>query len=176
MQGHLSDQQWSEALGGNVTAEVREHLARCAACRAEEENLRNAVRALAAEVRRAAARPEGFWQAQREAIAAQLQNEGSRRTARAWEFAFAPGKRLAWAGTLAGVALAAVFLTRQRPPEPRVVPVDPDHALLVEVNRSVRREVPRALEPAALLAQEMSRAAEENRKNLKPLTNTDERR
>jgi hypothetical protein len=42
-------------------------------------------------------------------------------------------------------------------------PVDPDHALLVEIQRSVRRDVPRALEPATLLAQELHRAA--NRKS-----------
>jgi len=60
------------------------------------------------------------------------------------------------------VVLAAVLLVQKTPPAQPVAQADPDpdHALLVDVERSVRRELPRALEPAALLAHEVGRDAE----------------
>jgi hypothetical protein len=41
---------------------------------------------------------------------------------------------------------------------------DPDHELLVEVERSLRRDVPLALEPAALLTRELHFAADQSAK------------
>jgi hypothetical protein len=64
---------------------------------------------------------------------------------------------LAWAGAV-GVLVLAALLMEKSPPASQVAVADADHALLVEVERTVRRELPRALEPAALLTQEMSQA------------------
>jgi hypothetical protein len=38
---------------------------------------------------------------------------------------------------------------------PQAAPVDPDHELLLAVERAVRNDGPAALDPAALLAEEM---------------------
>jgi hypothetical protein len=58
------------------------------------------------------------------------------------------------------MVFVAVLLIEKTPQPKPLAQSDPDHALLVDVERSVRRELPRALEPAALLAQEVSRSAE----------------
>jgi hypothetical protein len=150
MQEHLSNEQLTEYLtdplasGGD--ASIREHLAACAACRNEAGRLHSLL-ALYGEVTRAAgARPQAFWQWQRTTILTGLEPSPVPR-------------RLVWAAGVAMAALAATLLMET--PPPAVPPaVDPDHALLVDVERSVRREVPRALEPAALLTAELSQAAD----------------
>lgn len=148
MSGHLTDEQMTDRLAGAEDAAAREHLAACSSCREEEERLRRGLAQYREAQRAATARPEAFWQWQQTAIAARL---GGRSTAR---------QRWTWAGAMAMVVLAATLLLRESPPPSPVIQTDPDHALLVDVERSVRRELPRALEPAALLAQEVSRSAE----------------
>jgi len=95
-----------------------------------------------------AERPANFWLAQRAAIAGRIR--GSERTA---------SLRLAWAGSLALVVLATSLLTQAPAPAASVTAYDPDHDLLVGVERAVRRPVPQALEPARLLAQEIESSA-----------------
>ncbi len=147
MQEHLTDEQFAEQLVGSADTHTREHLAACPACRDEQERLENLLAHYQKTIRAAAERPEVFWQRQRTAVAARLtERTGSR--------------RLAWAAAVAAVVLVAVLLIEKTPPTKPIAQSDPDHVLLVDVQRSVRREVPRALEPAALLAQEVSRGTE----------------
>ncbi len=147
MQEHLTDEQLTEQLVGGAGTATREHLAACPACRDEEQRLEGLFTHYRQAVDAAARRPDAFWQWQRTAIAAR----------QAWR----PGSRLlAWAAATAVVVLAAILLTAHTPPTKPVAESDPDQALLADVQRSVRRELPRALEPAALLAQEISRGAE----------------
>ena len=108
------------------------------------------IAAFAGAVRAAAERPEGFWVAQRAAIARGIPEAGR-----------ASSLRLAWAGSLALVMLATGLLTQAPRPAASVADYDPDHDLLVGVERAVRRPVPQALEPARLLAQEMERSVEQ---------------
>ncbi len=158
MQDHLTDEQLTEHLlypeaGGSAGA--REHLTKCEACRSEEESLRQILAHYQQTTRAAAERPAGFWQWQRTTIAARM-----------------PGRiapRLAWAAATAMIVLAAVLLIETRPSGPppsaqTTSATDPDHVLLVEVDLSVRRQMPRALEPAALLTAELSRATESDTK------------
>ncbi len=106
-----------------------------------------AIAALAESLRAAAERPEGFWRAQRVAVQARI--EGGQRRA---------SLHLAWAGSIALVAVAVGLLMHAPSPLATAAP-DPDHDLLVGVERAVRRPVPQALEPAQLLAQEIERSA-----------------
>ncbi len=147
MQEHLSDEQLLDQLAGAGDALAREHFAVCPACCRAQESLRRVLGRYREETRAAAERPESFWQRQRAAIAA-------RRTDRP-----AP-RRLTWITAVAIVVLAATLLVEKTPPPAPVAETDADHALLVDVERSVRRQLPRALEPAALLAREVSRSAE----------------
>ena len=159
MNEHLNDDQLSAALLAEEDAPSAAHLANCMECRRELEGIRTALTAVRAESLALGERPPGFWREQRLAIAARL-SAGN-------EFATRP---LAWAASLSIVALVAAFLVQGVPPLPlRVVPppastgisvaADSDHDLLVDVARFTRRDVPRALEPATLIAQELHRAA-----------------
>ncbi len=112
----------------------------------EEEDLRGLLAEWRQSVHTAAGRPEAFWQWQQRAIAARR-----RRWAR---------PRLVWATAMAALALTAGWLNRTTPPQPAAAQIDPDQALLADIETSVRREVPRALEPATLLTQEIDRAAQ----------------
>jgi len=146
MQAHLTDEHLLEALDRGADA-AREHLAACPACREEAKSLRLLLSRYAETTHAAAKRPEGFWQAQQTAIA------------RHWSGRPVP-RRLVWAVAAACVVLAAALLIEKTPsPEP-IAQADADQRLMMDVQRSVRRELPRALEPAALLAQEVSRSAE----------------
>ena len=147
MQEHPTDEQLLDLLAGAGDARAREHFAVCPACCHAHESLRRVLGHYHEEARAAAERPESFWQRQRAAIAARRTDQSAPR-------------RLAWAAAVAMVLLAAVLLTERTPPAAPAAETDPDHTLLVDVERSVRRELPRALEPAALLAQEVGRNAE----------------
>ena len=148
MNRHLSDEQVAALLLGGASGEAGAHVAECGECRMEDQRLRTALGGYGEAVRGAAERPEAFWAWQRVAIAGQLT---ARRT---------HSRRLVWAAAMALLVMLASALVRQGAPEPVAAQTDPDHALLVEVERSMQRDVPVALAPAALLAQEMSRAAD----------------
>ena len=158
MKMHLSEEQFEQVISGSqAEADAAAHLTECAECAAEAERMRAALREFAASARMAGERPEGFWTRQCQAIAARLGESGT------------PSRGLQWAVSLAAVVLLALTLVPRTPPR---VEQDPDDALLRDVQRSLRRQVPQALEPAALLAQELDRAAQ----NAEKKATADERR
>ena len=65
---------------------------------------------------------------------------------------------LTWAAVATMIAIAILMLHRAPTAEIRQARVDPDHELLIEIERAVQSDGPEALEPAALLAQEMIQA------------------
>jgi hypothetical protein len=159
MNEHLNDEQLSAALLAEADASVAAHLSFCNDCRHELESIRTALTAVRAESLALGERPVGFWREQRLAVAARLSAGRELET-----------RPLAWAASLSMVALVAAFLVQGVPPiQLQVGPAsastgvsvaaDSDHELLVDVARFTRRDVPRALEPATLIAQELHRAA-----------------
>jgi hypothetical protein len=161
MSGHLNEEQIVAVAIGEAGQEATAHIEACAACRGEAERVGAALAGFAEGTRAEADRPEAFWAWQRSAILARLA-QGSART-----------RRLAWASATALLIVAALAMNQLAPTKDATVAYDPDHALLVDVERMMRREVPAALQPAALLAAEMDQAV---KKNLEPQMNTDERR
>ena len=143
MDTHLSETQLFEALLGNGGPRVEAHLASCPECRARLDRLRAATAALGASARAQAEKPEASWAHQRSAAA-------TRRSQ-------LPARPLTWAAALAMAVLAAMLIQEPRPAAPVTPAPDPDQALLVAVERATQRQVPQALEPAALLTQEISR-------------------
>jgi len=159
MNEHLNDEQLSAALLADEDAPIAAHLAICNECRHELEGIRTALTAVCAESLALGERPQGFWREQRHAIVARISAGNELET-----------RPLAWAASLSIVALVAALLVQGVPPLPLQVGLppastgvsvaaDPDHDLLVDVARFTRRDVPRALEPATLIAQELHRAA-----------------
>lgn len=143
MQAHLTEEQLFESLLAAKDAATLEHLAACPACSGELDRVRRATSALRDSARAQAEQPEGFWARQRATAAARSSHS--------------PARPLAWAAAIAAAVLAAMLLQEPRPVAPAAPPPDPDHALMVAVEQATRREVPRALEPAALLTQEITR-------------------
>jgi predicted anti-sigma-YlaC factor YlaD len=151
MNGHLNDEQWAAAALNEIDAATAEHLAECAACRAELSSGSAAVGAAREQGRRMAELPEAFWRRQRQAIHSRLERGDFTR----------PWKRWVWAtATLVLVVLASTMLSRNgAPPVQSTAQTDPDDALLLSVQQSIDSDLPQALRPAALLTEELGRAA-----------------
>ncbi len=140
MRGHLSDHDLMESFDHDPPSDVCDHLAGCAACRAERERLQAAVIGLADQAHTRAGRSEAEWDRQTRQILARVH-----RSVR-------PGPRWLWAYVPALVGVAALAGVWFRSHSPRVAaPVEPDEALLAAVQQSVQAEVPSALRPLALL-------------------------
>ncbi len=163
MTDHLTDEQLGAALLAEGDAPIAAHLADCDSCRRDLERIRAVINTARAESLALAERPQSFWCEQHVAITSRIQAGHEQET-----------RPLAWAASFAILALVAALLAQGAPPlqlQKSRPPVsvgaatqsDPDHDLLVDIQRSARRDVPRALEPASLIAQELHRAA--NRKS-----------
>jgi len=113
----------------------------------DQQHLQRTIGALPEWARAAAEKPDAFWDRQQAEIKKRIdavQQRSSMRTATAWAGAFA-------------MVLLATFLLRSSPaPRPSNAQADPDQELLVAVEQSVQSGVPQALEPAALLADEIN--------------------
>jgi len=113
----------------------------------DQRHLQRTLDALPEWSRATTEHPDAFWEKQQVDIQKRIdavQQRSSMRTATAWASAFA-------------VILLATFLLRSSPaPRPSSAQSDPDQELLVAVEQSVQSGVPRALEPAALLADEIN--------------------
>lgn len=125
------------------------HLAGCQPCQTERDRVEDVLRQFAAANREYADRPETFWQQQalRIETARRKSETRSRLTA-----ALVPAvvvlllSAFAILGRAPGVRPAATVTPTAQ--------VDPDHELLLEVERAIQADTPRALEPATLMVDE----------------------
>jgi len=150
MNGHLNDEQWAAAVLNENDEATAKHLAECATCREEVRSFAAAAATAQEQARQALEQPETFWRRQREGISTRVAERG-----------FAePWKRWIWVtATVTLILLASTLLSRNSaPPVQTVAQTDPDDALLLSVQQSIRSDLPQALRPAALLTQEMDRA------------------
>ncbi len=115
----------------------------------DELFLRRTLEGLPAWAQAATEHVDEFWEDQRNAIWSRISSAESRPSR--------PIPMLAWALAAAMIAISGWLVQRPLPLAlpPQEVRVDPDHELLMEVERVVRTDGPLALEPAALLAEEM---------------------
>jgi hypothetical protein len=113
----------------------------------DQRHLRRTLDALPEWARTAADRPNAFWERQqaeiRKRIAAAPQRSSMQTVT-------------AWAGAFAMVLLAILLLSDSPAPRPLRAQEDPDQELLVAVEQTVQSGVPQALEPAAMLAEEIN--------------------
>jgi hypothetical protein len=112
----------------------------------EELEVHRLFPAVPQSLRSATERPSCFWQRQLSAV----------RVAASQRMLFHPG--LAWASALALLLLAFSLLTKSPAPKPVQAQNDSDQELLVAVEQAVETDGPESLEPAALLADEISNA------------------
>lgn len=113
--------------------------------KSDEQYVRRTFGTLAELTREAAEQPDGFWRLQQIQIRTKvsLMEKHSSRAV------------MTVASAVALMLLAFVLIK----PDSRVAPasplLDPDQALLISVEHAVRSDVPAALEPAALLSDEI---------------------
>jgi hypothetical protein len=144
IRAHLTDAEMSEALA-EPSRGSQAHLDDCESCRTELGMLRSAIRQVTYE---AGDRPADFWVQQRRNIRARMEEPSTHsHTGARWALVF---------GTC--VLAFALFLLRSAPtPVPQPQATVSDHELLLEVESMVGSDVPQSLEPATVLATEISR-------------------
>ena len=142
MNNHLREDQIAEWALGTRDEYVLSHLETCAACSCEAQELRSTLAGFHDAVHATSRRDQSFWKNQQLAVRERL-------STRDWY-------PLHWAWVLAMVVvlITAIFLTRA-PSVPKNYPSeDADNALLQAVQGDLNRDVPQALAPAVLIAEE----------------------
>jgi anti-sigma factor RsiW len=142
MNNHLTEDQIAEWMLGAKDAWVTRHLETCDACSAEAEGLRGTISSFRDSIHAAAQRDASYWRKQQLAIT-------ERASARDWY-----PLHWAWAVAMVMVLITAIFLTRPPSPSQNNATEDADKVLLQEVQGDLAREVPEALAPAGLIAEE----------------------
>lgn len=157
---HLNEVELAElvsASSGNLST----HLAHCDLCLVRVARMREIV----AGLRAVGVEPDEFWIGQRAAIRAKIARRKLARTPiaaatgpSAWRWS-----GLTWAGAGAVLVLAGLLVSGESAPPPvpgATTPQaanDPDHELLLAVERVMQSSGPEALEPAAFLVREVNR-------------------
>ena len=143
MTQHLNDKDLLEVLLDRPPA-FNAHSATCSSCRSESERMRRALGELPELTHIVAQNADSFWERQRIAIWANIDSVEPRKF-----------PVLAWASA-AAVLVVATLLFRNAPTVPVRAEADSDHELMIQLERTLKSEVPMALEPAALLAREIT--------------------
>jgi hypothetical protein len=142
MNNHLTEDQITEWMLGTRADFVSRHLGACPACSVAAEELRSTISSFRDSIRAAAQRDDSYWRKQQLTIREHA-------SIRDWY-----PLHWAWAAAMVMVLIAAIFLARTLNPPQNKVREDADKALLQEVQGDLAREVPEALAPAVLIAQE----------------------
>ncbi len=142
MNNHLSEDQITEWMLGTRDDFVSRHLETCRTCSVAAEDLRSAISCFRDSIHATAQRDNSFWKEQQLAIRERVSD---------WY-----PLHWAWVVAMVMVLITAVFLTRTPNPPQNKATEDADKALLQEVQADLAREVPKALAPAVLIAEERS--------------------
>ena len=142
MNKHLSEEQITEWALGESGEPVLRHLEDCAVCSREAQELRNTLAGFRDAVHASAQRDPTFWRNQRFAVRERLSTND-------WY-----PLHWGWMVAMVAVLIAAILLART-PNVPKNYPSeDADNALLQAVQGDLNRDVPQALAPAVLIAEE----------------------
>lgn len=117
----------------------------------DQRSLRSTLEGLPEWTRVSTERPETFWQEQRSAVWSRIASSEDVETTRLVR----RSPLLALSAVTALVLLAGFMLDRGSVAPSHKAQLDPDHELLLAVERAVYNDGPAALDPAALLAEEM---------------------
>jgi hypothetical protein len=152
---HLTQEQIAERVL-NSAPHLGSHAEHCDSCLNDITHLRD----LTHDMRKKLDENEVFWSQQRRAIQTRVSS------IRAAKDSGSP--QLSWALAAATVVIAVALFQGVETPAPPVsqLAVDPDHELLLEVERALQTGGPEALEPASLLVREISQQAPALRRNI----------
>ena len=160
---HLNEVELAEFVSDS-SGNMDTHLAHCDLCLDRVARMREII----AGLRAVGVEPDEFWIGQRAAIRTKIARRKLART----PIAMATGpfvwrwSALTWAGAAAVLVLAGLLVSGESAPPPApgaTTPQaanDPDHELLLAVERVMQSSGPEALEPAAFLVREVNRKAQ----------------
>ena len=117
----------------------------------DQRALRPTLEALPDWARASSERSEEFWQEQRSVVWSRIASSENAPAARLVR----RSPLLVWSAAAALVLLAGFMLDRGSLAPAHKAQLDPDHELLLAVERAVNNDGPAALDPAALLAEEL---------------------
>lgn len=117
----------------------------------DQRALRSTIEALPEWARASTEWPEEFWQEQRSIVWSRISSPVHPAPSRLVR----RSPLLVWSAVAALLLLAGFMLDRGSLTPPHKAQPDPDHELLLAVERAVNNDGPAALDPAALLAEEM---------------------
>ena len=140
MNNHLSEDQITEWMLGTRDDFISRHLETCKACSVATGELRRTISCFRDSIHASAQRDNGFWREQQLAIRERVSD--------------CYPLHWAWVVAMVMVLITAIFLTRTPNPPQNNATEDADKALLQEVQADLAREVPEALAPAVLIAEE----------------------
>jgi hypothetical protein len=154
---HLSESELAEFIS-DPTLGLGTHLEFCDSCLNEVARLRETAAAMKAITDE----PQEFWHRQRTAIRTQIASAPAQPASHV--------RGLAWVPALAVLVLAGLLLSGGSPPPPAIEagkPVDPDHELLLAVERVMQSNGPEALEPATYFVQEIKQGVNPKRNSIR---------
>ena len=141
---HLSEDQITEWVLDASDENVLRHLEDCAACSREAEELRSALTGFREAVHTTARRDPSFWMNQQLAVSESLSTQD-------WY-----PLHWGWVVAMVAVLITAILLARTPNVPKSYASEDADNALLQAVQGDLNRDVPQALAPAVLIAEERS--------------------
>jgi hypothetical protein len=139
---HLSDDQITEWVLGTSDEAILRHLETCHACSAEAEELQSTICSFHDALHATAERDQRFWGNQQLAFRERV-------SAKDWY-----PLHWAWLVAMVMVLITAILLTRTPNAPQNYSNEDADDALLRVIQGDLSREVPQALAPAVLIAEE----------------------
>jgi hypothetical protein len=117
----------------------------------DQQQLRRTLNTLPESASVATEHPNAFWERQQAQIRKRVAAVPVRSSTRAVT---------AWAGAFALILLATSLLRNSDETRPSRVQSDPDQELLVAVEQTLQSGIPQALEPAAILADEINSSSQ----------------
>jgi hypothetical protein len=146
---HLSDEEWAELLLPRDSGS--QHLVDCAHCRGQRDQLQKLLGTLPQGARFATEHDDIFWERQRLAIQSRIKTLPAATTS---------ATRLVWATALVLVLIATFLLNTGSRIAVQPSVTESDRELLVQVEQVLNGDVPQALQPASLIANEIDQATQ----------------
>jgi hypothetical protein len=147
MRPQLRDDEFAKLLGESQPERVGSN-------DPEVQRFRQALQAIPDFAQVNSQRPEVFWTRQRAEVWKAIERGTAMQRRSIPKFG--------WVAAAAVVAIAALMLSVSPVPQAPQARVDPDHELLLDIERSLNSGGPQALEPASLLVEEISQNAQSN--------------
>jgi len=148
---HLTAEQFMDAMVEMLAPAAQQHLETCAQCQSGLEQERARFAAFKEHIFTQAERPENFWQRQSLMIRDRTMEAAGTNQILRW----------GWAAVAALVLLGALLVqnapVKQASPDTatKIVTSDQDESMLIDMEATLQRDTPQALEPAEMITNQI---------------------